>query len=1189
MSSCATSQSGSWSSPTTWEGGSVPVSGDVVTLNHAVTLDTSADLGTSTPGQTALTINAPFTIADGAVLRARGNISQSHDITVTCNGAGAVIFDATAANPTSTMWYWYVGNGGTGNGKLVVRGTADKRFCIRAELSGGAACITYLSTNNHNCYVDAEYCDFIHIGDSTTNALTTQLGLTTNTALRLHECKFFNCGQIQAFYVPISSSVDIVNCIWLEPNVGSNQLLYFMTSLGTPDANNVWQITGCDFEGPICIAGNASYPSSAWTISGNTHRTRWQYLATTMPASTPPYPATHLSLTGPVGSAPNVASDPFTVALAPAGTTAVPITVTLSDNGAGGTFSPASVMLSTSSPSATFTYTPAISATITISANSGGVFEFDAYTQLLFVSSNTATSFSLAGPTTSVAGRPSTAFTLAYPASQTLSSPVTFTPTDNGGGGTFTPATVTLTAATKSATFIYTAVHSGLYNISATNDGGLTPPPAVSITAARSFAEAHAQWMVNMTTAPVGADWAQGFYTVYNSTDWPNNPSSQGTFPNFTSSAYVDQTLHYDPPHVYWNVRDITGDSAWDKVVDAALYQFRDLVLFNFSMKSYHAQSTGMLIDYLRTADIRSRDAVYQFTLAPGVVRLSTANALNGPLYNHAFRDNAFALRVYLDTEVLGVVQDQYREAAKGYAMGHLQWCLNQQTTDPGNRFQPFMLGLVMEALIRYWDTYRDSTIPPKIKEFLDFLWTKLGQTNPPTPLCWGSWDSDTSTGNDPTWYTATNTPAPALNQMIAHAYAWYAARIATTLEEKQLYRERYEDAFRGATSTSSGGFYGAKVYNQAYDFDGEGMSWHDQSITPYPAATNYTLTADVTTGRANALENRFVVSLPSQTSVQDPVTVTLSDNGAGGTFVARKSPDQTPCVILTTDNPVGVFRYAPAAAKDGQSITISTTNNGGLTDPAGISYLVSGVAPFATKIQIIAPQTANGPKDWSPAFTVSLYPANSVPPRSFDPMGGTIPIGWDDRYKGGFINTWYQSSVLSAERPSLEMRYLPRGVDTRTLSAFPMSMIPTLPDGTTISFAYDSASYTAATYTLTAPTPLSGPVGSPSGAFTVALPSGAVVSTPVTVTPSDGGAGGQFLPASVALSTTQPIATFTYVPATAETISITTTNDGGMATPPAVTYTARPAPQCHRPRPLILNQQNKVRHRTSRFWARNR
>jgi hypothetical protein len=75
--------------------------------------------------------------------------------------------------------------------------------------------------------------------------------------------------------------------------------------------------------------------------------------------------ATGLTLTGPSSGLPSVASTPFTVTAN--GTLAGSGTVTPSDGGAGGTFTPTSVTLNSSTLSATFTYTPPAAGSYVIS------------------------------------------------------------------------------------------------------------------------------------------------------------------------------------------------------------------------------------------------------------------------------------------------------------------------------------------------------------------------------------------------------------------------------------------------------------------------------------------------------------------------------------------------------------------------------------------------------------------------------------------------------------------------------------------------------------------------------------------------------------------------------------------------------------------------------------------------------
>jgi Phage tail protein (Tail_P2_I) len=93
--------------------------------------------------------------------------------------------------------------------------------------------------------------------------------------------------------------------------------------------------------------------------------------------------------------------------------------------------------------------------------------------------------------------------------------------------------------------------------------------------------------------------------------------------------------------------------------------------------------------------------------------------------------------------------------------------------------------------------------------------------------------------------------------------------------------------------------------------------------------------------------------------------------------------------------------------------------------------------------------------------------------------------------------------------------------------------------------------------YHLIPPTTASGPVASHSDLFTVSLPTLSTVDAVVTVTPSDG-AGGTFIPASAKLSNNNPVAYFTYLPASAGAKTVTVSNDGGLTDPPPVAYTAK-------------------------------
>lgn len=86
-----------------------------------------------------------------------------------------------------------------------------------------------------------------------------------------------------------------------------------------------------------------------------------------------------------------------------------------------------------------------------------------------------ANSYTLTGPNSGGIGQ-SSQFTVKLPDDFTLDFELKITPSDNGGGGTFTPSSVTLNWLTHEASFTYTPASGGNYVITTTNNGGLTDP-----------------------------------------------------------------------------------------------------------------------------------------------------------------------------------------------------------------------------------------------------------------------------------------------------------------------------------------------------------------------------------------------------------------------------------------------------------------------------------------------------------------------------------------------------------------------------------------------------------------------------------------------------------------------------------------------------------------------------------------
>lgn len=87
---------------------------------------------------------------------------------------------------------------------------------------------------------------------------------------------------------------------------------------------------------------------------------------------------------------------------------------------------------------------------------------------------------------------------------------------------------------------------------------------------------------------------------------------------------------------------------------------------------------------------------------------------------------------------------------------------------------------------------------------------------------------------------------------------------------------------------------------------------------------------------------------------------------------------------------------------------------------------------------------------------------------------------------------------------------------------------------------------------------PTSGTVGVASSNFTAGA-NGTITGT-VTITPSDGGAGGTFTPTTVNISSGTPTATFTYTASSAGAKTISIADNGGLTDATPITYTAAAA-----------------------------
>jgi len=229
----------------------------------------------------------------------------------------------------------------------------------------------------------------------------------------------------------------------------------------------------------------------------------------------------------------------------------------------------------------------------------------------------------------------------------------------------------------------------------------------------------------------------------------------------FQRDLSTDELLtatYYDGAAVFYQVKDYTHDTSWNRCAERALHIYRDLYVIPNSAKvpGYWNFSQGDVEHFLRTGDQLSR------TTALNLSRSAAFTPDQTPLTwskNAAYsREVAYAILSYLGAERLGEPRRPRLNLLVAQALSHLdQW----QRGD-ASYMRPFMVGITMEALISYYEVTRDDLVLQAISRTLDWLWDRAWL---PRNNAFMFTDRKTSTGG--------TEPAPDLNLIIAPAYAW--------------------------------------------------------------------------------------------------------------------------------------------------------------------------------------------------------------------------------------------------------------------------------------------------------------------------------------------------------------------------------------------------------------------------------
>lgn len=268
---------------------------------------------------------------------------------------------------------------------------------------------------------------------------------------------------------------------------------------------------------------------------------------------------------------------------------------------------------------------------------------------------------------------------------------------------------------------------------------------------------------------------------------------------NITSqSTWEGNSWYYDGIRVYYQIADYTGDTSWNVCAGYVENIYKPYV-FSISMPGWRVFPHGLYMDYLRNNDATSKSAA---------INLATSSAyatLGGSIdagVNGMQRETAYLIHAYRIGGLLGSPNPSMYARSVDFVLAMIDQMFVSQT-EP--YLKPFMTGLMMEALIQYYDETKDTRIPPAIKAAADGLWTR-------------AWMPDSKAF----YYQSTDIPlvaSPDLNLLIAPAYAWLYK-----ITGNPVYQQRGDLIFQ--SGVEGAWLAQGKQFNQSYRWSFDYVKW---------------------------------------------------------------------------------------------------------------------------------------------------------------------------------------------------------------------------------------------------------------------------------------------------------------------------------------------------------------------------
>ena len=375
---------------------------------------------------------------------------------------------------------------------------------------------------------------------------------------------------------------------------------------------------------------------------------------------------------------------------------------------------------------------------------------------------------------------------------------------------TSAPTLVATATPTKTATVAPTAIVTVAPTALPTIAPTIAPTAVITIapTAIPTAAPTTPVSPVNLPAVPNIAIWESNMKT-YGLQHCNGLKSTSLSFDSKLASTY------YDAQWVFYNIYDYTKDSAWIACAQNAEAVYRDqyLVPANGNLPGYWNFTRGLTEDYLRSNDLKSRDAIVSVSKngafgVDGTPLSSTADSTMS-------REVAYNMMTYMNAEIVGEPRRSRLLDLKNQAIGHMnQWFITKNAP----YIRPFMVALTSHALIEYNELVGDPNILPLIKTAADFMWSNMWLPNS-NAFQYTNVDTALFSPTAFAYNTGGKEPAPDLNLLIAPIYAWLYHQ---TGELK--YINQADAIFNGGVTQAY--LVNGKQFNQNYRLSFHYLKW---------------------------------------------------------------------------------------------------------------------------------------------------------------------------------------------------------------------------------------------------------------------------------------------------------------------------------------------------------------------------